>query len=237
MTSVLMILTGSKVWTMKDGTPHPTGFWAVEFTTAHQKFTAAGLEVHIATPGGVTPTVDPLSLNLGYNNNDQRSVDAQLAYIKQLEGVLSTTVRLEDADTTSYDVVFVVGGHGPMQDLAVDPHIGDFLAAMLDNPNKIVAAVCHGSASFLSAHRTDGTWLFKGRELTCFTNEEETQATFAGNAPWLLEDRLRLAGAKVITVPAWTPHFVEDGNLITGQQNVSSGVAADAVLRKLKVLA
>ena len=88
-----------------------------------------------------------------------------------------------------------------------------------------------------TTHRADGTWLFKDRELTCFTNEEETQATFAGNAPWLLEDRLRLAGAKVITEPAWTPHFVEDGNLITGQQNVSSGVAADAVLRKLKVLA
>jgi len=128
MTSVLIVLTGAKVWTMKDGTPHPTGFWAVEFTTAHQKFTAAGLEVHIATPGGVTPTVDPLSLSLGYNNNDQSNVDAQLAYLKQLEGVLSTTVRLEDADPASYDVVFVVGCHGPMQDLAVDPHIGDFLA-------------------------------------------------------------------------------------------------------------
>ena len=237
MTSVLMILTGAKTWTMKNGTPHPTGFWAEEFINPHQKFTAAGLEVHIATPGGVTPTVDPLSLSLGYNGNDQGTVDAQVAYLKQLEGVLNTTVHLEDANPASYDVVFVVGGHGPMQDLAVHPTIGDFLAAMLDNPNKIVAAVCHGPASFLTAHRADGTWLFKGRELTGFTNEEETQATFAGNAPWLLEDRLRLAGAKVVIEPAWTPHFVEDGNLITGQQQVSAGVAADAVLRKLKVLA
>lgn len=237
MTSVLMVLTGAKVWTMKDGTPHPTGFWAEEFITPHQKFTAAGLDVHIATPGGVTPTVDPLSLSLGYNNNDQGTVEAQRAYLKQLEGVLSTTVTLEDADPTSYDVIFIVGGHGPMQDLAVDPHIGNLLAAMLDNPDKVVAAVCHGPASFLSAHRADGTWLFKGRELTGFTNEEETQATFAGNAPWLLEDRLRLAGAKVVTEPAWTPHVVVDGNLITGQQQVSAGVAADAVLRKLKILA
>ena len=237
MTSLLMVLTGAKIWSMKDGTAHPTGFWAEELVTPHQKFTAAGLEVHIATPGGVTPTVDPLSLSLANNNNDQRAVDAQRAYLKQLEGTLSTTIKLVDANPASYDVVFVVGGHGPMQDLAVDPYIGNFLAAMLDNPNKIVAAVCHGPASFLSAHRADGTWLFKGRELTAFTNEEETQATFAGNAPWLLEDRLRLAGAKVIIKPALTPHFVEDGNLITGQQQVSSGVAADAVLRKLKVSA
>ena len=84
MTSVLMVLTGAKVWTMKDGTPHPTGFWAEEFITPHQKFTTAELEVHIATPGGVTPTVDPISLSLGYNNNDQGAVDAQRAYLKQL---------------------------------------------------------------------------------------------------------------------------------------------------------
>ena len=81
-----------------------------------------------------------------------------------------------------------------MQDLAVHPSIGDVLVANLDDSAKFVGGVCHGPAGFLSAHPADGTWLFKGRKLTAFTNEEETQATFAGNAPWLLEDRLRLAG-------------------------------------------
>jgi len=231
-----MILTGAKVWTMKDGTPHPTGFWSDEFVTPHQKFTAAGFEVHVATPGGVRPTVDPLSLAAAFNNNDQGLIDAQKAYLTQLEEVLSKPINLADADPASYDVVFVVGGHGPMQDLAVDPNIGDLLAAMLDNPSKIVAAICHGLAGFLPAHRADGTWLFRGRELTGFSNEEETQASFAGNAPWLLEDRLRLAGANYVAKPAWTPHTVVDGNLITGQQSSSAGVTADAVLRKLEVM-
>jgi putative intracellular protease/amidase len=236
MTSVLMVLSRAKVWTMKDGTPHPTGFWSEEFVTPHQKFTAAGFEIHIATSGGLMPTVDPLSFALGYNHNDQSEVDAQKAYLKQLEGVLSKPLNLADIDPASYDVVFVVGGHGPMQDLAVDPDIGDIMATMLDDPNKIVSAVCHGPASFLSAHRADGTWLFKGRQLTGFSNEEETQATFAGNAPWLLEDRLRLAGANYVAKPAWTAHAVVDGNLITGQQNYSAGVTADAVLQKLNVM-
>jgi putative intracellular protease/amidase len=133
-----------------------------------------------------------------------------------------------------FDVVFVVGGHGPMQDLAVDPDIGGLLGAMLDDPNKIVAAVCHGPAGFLSAHRQDGTWLFKSRKLTAFSNEEETQATFAGNAPWLLQDRLRLAGAIYEARPAYTPHVVVDGNLITGQQNYSAEVTAKAVLEQLR---
>ncbi len=235
MSSVLIVLTGSKVWTMKNGTPHPTGFWAREFVEAHQVFTEAGMKVTIATPLGVAPTVDPLSLELGYNDNSKDAVAHQLAYIKANERALNVPARLEDMRAEDFDVVFIVGGHGPMQDLAVHPTIGDLLAAMLDDPNKVVSAVCHGSAGFLSAHRADGTWLFKGRKLTGFTNEEETMATFAGNAPWLLEDRLRLAGAIFAAAPAYTPHAVVDGNLVTGQQNVSAGVAAAAVLKQLKV--
>jgi len=235
MSSVLIVLTGSKVWTMKNGTPHPTGFWAREFVEAHQVFTEAGMKVTIATPLGVAPTVDPLSLELGYNDNSKDAVAHQLAYIKANERARSAPARPEDMRAEDFDVVFIVGGHGPMQDLAVHPTIGDLLAAMLDDPNKVVSAVCHGSAGFLSAHRADGTWLFKGRKLTGFTNEEETMATFAGNAPWLLEDRLRLAGTIFDAAPAYTPHAVVDGNLVTGQQNVSAGVAAAAVLKQLKV--
>jgi putative intracellular protease/amidase len=60
-------------------------------------------------------------------------------------------------------------------------------------------------------------------------------ASFAGNAPWLLEDRLRLAGANYVAKPAWTPNVVTDGNLVTGQQSTSAQVTADAVMNLLKV--
>ena len=122
-----------------------------------------------------------------------------------------------------------------MQDLAVDPDIGGLIAAILGDENKILASICHGTASFLTAHDGNGQWLFKGRKLTAFSNQEETQASFAGNAPWLLEDRLRLAGANYVSKPAWTPHVVTDGNLITGQQSTSAQVTADAVMKMLKV--
>ena len=235
MKTVLMVLTGATTWTMKNGFPHPTGFWAEEFVAPHRKFQEAGLTVRIATPGGVRPTVDPLSLAVQYNNNDAKAVAAQEDYLRGVDKELASPLKLEEISSNSFDVIFLVGGHGPMQDMAVNPNIGALLAAALDSPNKIVAAVCHGPAGFLSAHRADGTWLFKDKSLTGFSNEEETQATFAGNAPWLLEDRLRLAGAHYVALPAWTPHVVVDGNLITGQQQVSAGVTADAVLKALGV--
>jgi putative intracellular protease/amidase len=236
MTSALLVLTGSRVWTMKDGTPHPTGFWARELMEAYNVFTDGGLETDVATPGGVAAQVDPLSWEVGYNDNDPEFVARQKAFLQGVEAVLSAPVRLEDVEPGQYDVLFIVGGHGPMQDLAVHATIGDLLAANLDNPSKIVGGVCHGPAGFLSAHRADGTWLFRGRKLTGFTNAEETGATFAGNAPWLLEDRLRLAGAQFEAAPPWTVHVVVDGNLVTGQQNVSSGAAATKILEQLKAL-
>lgn len=234
MTTALIILTGSTVWTMKDGTPHPTGFWAREFMEAYDVFTAAGVQVDIATPGGVAGQVDDLSYAVGYNNDDPDFVRRQKTFIATMGDLLSAPIALEGVEPGRHDIVFVVGGHGPMQDLAVHPTIGDLLAANLDDPAKVVGAVCHGPAAFLSAHRADGTWRFAGRRLTSFTNEEETAATFAGNAPWLLEDRLRLAGARFEGAPAWTTHVVVDGNLVTGQQNASSGAAAGKILEQLR---
>lgn len=237
MTSVLMVLTGANVWTMKDGAPHATGFWAEEFVKPHKTFTDAGFDVSIATPHGRTPTVDPLSLALQFNHNDAGEVESQQKYLDSMTPQLERTLVLGDVDPADVDVIFVVGGHGPMQDLAVDPDIGTLMAATLGNPHKVLGAVCHGPASFLSAHDAQGGWLFTGRRLTGFSNEEETQSTFAGNAPWLLEDRLRLAGAIYQAEPAWTPHAVTDGNLVTGQQNYSAQTTADAVMLALNAVA
>lgn len=233
MTSVLIVLTGAKVWTMKNGYPHPTGFWVEEFMRPHQAFDGAGFDISIATPLGVQPTPDQLSMSSQYYADDE--IAEQQAYLDKMGQQLASPLKLEEVSAADYDVVFQVGGHGPMQDMAVHPTVGQLFADVLADENKILAAVCHGPAAFLSAHLPDGTWLMKGRRLTGFSNEEENAATFAANAPWLLEDRLRLAGALYEAEPAWTPHVVVDGNLITGQQQKSAGVAAKAVLDKLGV--
>lgn len=233
--SVIMVVSGASVWTMKNAFSHPTGFWSEEFVTPHSKFTEAGLNVKVASPGGVKPTVDPLSFALAYNDNDQKNVDRQKDYMAKLGSALTSPMRVEDIKPNDFDVMFLVGGHGPMQDMAYHPTIGSVLVAMLDNPSKIVAAVCHGPAGFFTACRPDGSWALKDRQLTGFSNEEETQAGFGGNAPWLLEDRLRISGARYLADKPWTPHAVVDGNLVTGQQNYSAGVTADAVLKTLKV--
>jgi putative intracellular protease/amidase len=55
MAAILFIMTGANEWTLKDGTKHPTGFWAEEAVVPLEAFTAAGHQVTVATPGGVVP--------------------------------------------------------------------------------------------------------------------------------------------------------------------------------------
>lgn len=62
MTKVLFVITAADHWTLADGTKHPAGFWAEEVIGPYQVFKEAGYEIAAATPGGVPPTADALSL-------------------------------------------------------------------------------------------------------------------------------------------------------------------------------
>lgn len=232
MTNTLIVLTGARIWHLKDGVQHPTGFWVEEFTAPHRVLTEAGHNITIATPGGVVPVGDELSLAPAMNNNDEGLVAELRAYLDKSQEVLAAAVPLDTIDPADYDVVFIPGGHGPMEDLATDPDVARILEAVLDDPSKILASVCHGPASFVSATR-DGQWLFAGRRLTAFLDEEETQAGFADKAPWLLETRLTQQGATFVAGPVWNSHIVVDGNLITGQNPASAEAAARTVLTQL----
>jgi putative intracellular protease/amidase len=237
MTDVLLVVSGSSVWTLKDGSKHPTGFWASEFVHPHDVFAEAGYDITIATPGGVAPTLDEVSLKLDVNGGDQAAVNAQRDYLARLGETLTKPARLEDVNPADYDVVFVSGGHGPMEDLADNPVIGTIFAALYQDKNKVVSAVCHGVGAVLPARTGDGSWPFAGHRLTGFTDDEETQFGFGDKAPWLLETRLREAGADFDGGPAFGPHVVVDGNLITGQNPASAQPSAEAVVAYLNNIA
>ncbi|MGH6690719.1 MAG: type 1 glutamine amidotransferase domain-containing protein, partial [Gammaproteobacteria bacterium] len=85
MTKVLIALTGAREWLLKDGSTHFGGFWSPEFVYPHYHFTKAGYEITIATPGGVPAPVDPASLSLTIQENDQSSVDFQRDYLARPE--------------------------------------------------------------------------------------------------------------------------------------------------------
>ncbi|GAA5005776.1 type 1 glutamine amidotransferase domain-containing protein [Streptomyces siamensis] len=230
MSKILFVMTGVDHWTLADGTKHPTGFWAEEAAAPYEILTSAGHEIVVATPGGVVPTVDKGSLAPEVNGGPEGA--DKIANVLAGMSELHSPIRLEDVNLDDYAAVFYPGGHGPMEDLAVDATSGRLLIDTLAS-GKPLGVVCHGPAALLAATRDDGTNAFAGYRVAAFTDVEETQAGLADRAKWLLETRLVEAGVDVQAREPWAPNVVVDRNLVTGQNPASSAPLAAELLQKL----
>lgn len=233
MSSILFIMTAADHWDLADGSSHPTGFWAEEAVVPLEAFLAAGHEVVVATPGGVVPPVDEASLATSDDSDTPGRPDGEhLRKAIASSEQLTHPIPLDQVDLDRFAAVFVPGGHGPMQDLAVDPLSGNLLTRALD-AGLLVSVVCHGPAALLAATREDGTNAFAGYRLAAFTNAEEDLGGLATKARWLLHDRLRAAGLRVDTGTPYKSHTASDRTLLSGQNPASSSAVADLVLERL----
>ena len=219
MKKILIVVTSC------DTTPKgkPTGIWLEEFTVPYQLFIESGFKVEVASiKGGIAP-IDPRS-----KPSEEQSQEWSQA-IKSLQ----TTIDLAEIDPENYDAIFFPGGHGTMFDLPNNPHINTILRSFHE-ANKIIAAVCHGSACFIGVTLKNGKALIAGRTVTGFTNDEEIAAEQDKNMPFLLEDELLKNNASYVKSGEWSDHIEIDGNLITGQNPQSSESVAKAIIQKLE---
>lgn len=230
MPKILFVMTGADKWTLADGSHHPTGFWAEEFVAPFEEFTGAGFDVIVATPAGVVPVVDEGSLNPDVNGG-QGNADALSGKVRTNQA-LQQPISLESVKLDDYVAVFYPGGHGPMEDLAVDEVSGRLLTDTIAS-GKPLGVVCHAPAALLAAQRTDGSFTFAGYRATGFSNAEENQVGLADKAKWLLQDRLTELGIEYQEGEPWAPKVVVDRNLYTGQNPASSAPLAREILTKL----
>ena len=217
--NVLFIVTSAD--TLAPG--HPTGVWLEEYAIPYVALSEAGIQVTVASPGGGQGPIDPKT---------KPDAKAAARWEKAL-AALSRTQPLAGVAEADFDAVFIPGGHGPLVDLATDPAVAALIGAFVRS-GKLVAAVCHGPAALLDVTGPDGQAFLKDRKVTGFTNGEETLAKLQTVVPFLLEDRLRAAGAKFehALIPG-TCHVVSDGALITGQNPASSEAIAKTLMDAL----
>ena len=231
MAKVLFIVSGATYWVLKDGSRYATGYWAEEFANPYKILTDAGHEVVVATPKGVTPNVDMMSLRPEMVGGNDSALELE-AIIRSAEA-MRRPLQLSDVRLEDYDAVYMPGGHGPMSDLAWDADAGRLLTQQLASGNPLFI-VCHAPASML-ATRIHGESPFKGYNVTAFTNDEEEGVGLASRAPWLLETELKeKVGVNFSRGPMWEPFMVEDRNLVTGQNPASAAVLGNRMLEILK---
>ena len=225
MKKILMVLTSHSAL---DNTDDKTGVWIGEFTDPYYEFLDAGYEITLASTKGGKPPIDPTSaLTENITSSNRRFQDDEA-----VQSAFANTKKIEEIKAEDFDAVFFPGGHGPLWDLAKSDSCGK-LTMDFYNTQKPVAAVCHGGAAFVAAENNQPGFL-KDKYITCFSNTEEKLVFKTNNVPYLLEDKLESFGAKIdnALIP-FVSNVKIDGHLITGQNPLSAGPTAEALIKML----
>lgn len=225
MSRILIVMSAADVWERTDGSRYPTGYWAEELAAPHELFVRAGHTVDFASPGGLLQPLDQHSADPGTAGED---CARHVAHARQALSDFGPPLKLAELSADAYDAIVLPGGHGPVVDLFQDADLGRLLVDA-DRAGKAIGAVCHGPAALLSAVDEQGKWIFTGRRMAAFTDEEERLFGTADKAPWLLASRLREKGARHEQGEPYRPFTVRDANLFTGQNPASSTPLAEAV--------
>jgi len=218
---VLMVMTSHA---KLGDTGKTTGFYLGELTHPLEVFEKAGLPVELASINGGEPPVDGLEL--------EDAVNARYWNDKAFREKLSQTKKLSDLDPSNYAAVFFVGGHGTMWDFPDDAAVQRF-ARELFEAGSPVGAVCHGPAALVNVKLSDGTYLVAGKEVSCFTNNEEEKVGLTKVVPFLLATKFEERGAKHLPAADFAKQVVASGKLVTGQNPASAAGVADKMVELL----
>lgn len=208
-----------------------TGFYYEELATPYWALVDAGLSVDIASIQGGPAPHDPGSL--GAAGTRPASVERFVINAAAMAKV-NATLPVAGLRAEDYDAIFLPGGHGTMWDLPASAALAALLGRAFDL-GKVIGAVCHGPAGLVAARRADGRPIVEGRRVNSFTDAEESAVGLTQVVPFLLESRLRQLGARFEGAANFQPHAVSDGNLITGQNPMSSSLVAAEVVKALSV--
>lgn len=224
MRPILILATNTERYEDSD---LPTGLWFSELTHFYDAVTQ-DIPTIIASPAGGEIPLDPISLRRVFM--DRSTIEH--FHDGSFRRKLTVTEKISDMDPADFSAIYFTGGHGTMFDF---PHHRDVEKFTLDLHRRggLVSAVCHGIGA-LATLQDGATPLISGKKVTGFSNLEERLARRTNHVPFLLEDKLKEAGAiySKAKLP-FMPYLVEDGQLITGQNPQSPALVGQAVHRAL----
>jgi len=186
-----------------------------------------GFALTIASPNGGLIPLDPKSESIIMATQiTKRFLKDQVAM-----NFIAHSKQLEDVNASDFDAVFLTGGHGAMWDIAGNIVVKLLLEAF-NSENNPIGSVSHGVVGLLSLQNDKGEPLIKGKQVTGFSNSEETSAGLTGVVPFLVETQLISVGALYTKRNNYLSHVVGDENIITGQNPAS----AEGVAKKMAAL-
>ena len=175
-----------------------TGFWFDGFATPYYIFKDAGIALTLASPEGGLPPVDPRS------ERPEAETAATIRFQRDgyAQAELANTRVLSSISARDHDAAYYPGGHGPLWDLANDPHSIALIETMFYTGCPL-ALVCHGPGALRYTMASDGRPLVAGKSVTGFSNLEEAAVELTDVVPFLVEDILRNNGGNYSRKERW----------------------------------
>ncbi|MEY3367142.1 MAG: hypothetical protein RI973_297 [Bacteroidota bacterium] len=150
--------------------------------------------------------------------------------------MLDNTRKFSEVNPNDYDAIFLVGGQGPMYTFRGNAGPQQLFASFYE-AGKPSAAVCHSVTLLLETRKSNGELLVKGKTWTGFANAEEDfadQAVGQKLQPYRIEDEARkIQGTNFKVAAPFASYAIQDGNLVTGQQQNAGAAAAEMVVELL----
>jgi putative intracellular protease/amidase len=202
-------------------TSHETGAWLSEITHPYWALAERGIEVDFASPAGGKIVWTPLSDPSAEGSQEPDDlVSKGFLSDHELTDRLNDTIALSEVDLTRYDAVHVAGGQGATYDLYPNDEVGRILGYFWDQ-QQVVGAICHGAIALGNIGAK-----VRGRRVTGYSLEgDHALEQFFGSGfflPNYPQQVLEDVGTQYTSVEYTQPYVVDDGQLVTGQNQQSA---------------
>ena len=225
LNSLLITTSNNKL----DDCENKTGVWLEDLAAPYFILKDSGEFVTIASPlGGQIPLDKNSQSAASVTDSTKRfQQDAQAMYH------FSHSLPLNEINTATFDLLFLVGGYGAMWDFKDNKWLNEIIHNF-DNDEKPIGLVGHAVAALVSLTTNEMQPFVKGIKLTAFSNDEETAAALNEKPPFSLETRLISLGALYSKGQDFKNYVVTHHNIITGQNPASSAETAKQIISLVK---
>ncbi len=206
-----------------------TGNSYSEIVSAYNTFSKAGYTIDFVSPeGGSIPlayinTSDPLQKKYLYN--------ADFMY------ALKNTKAPNEISPELYKAVHYVGGGSAMFGVPENKEIQTISMSVYENYDGIISSVCHGTAGIVHLKTKDGNYLVDGKNVNGYPDSfENPKKEYLKQFPFLIQKTIEERGGTFLHSPRNTAHVQVDGNLVTGQNYLSSKGVAEKIIEMLAIL-
>lgn len=205
----------------------PTGNSYSEIVNAYDTFTKAGYTVDFVSPkGGAIP--------LAYINTSDE-LQKHYLYNTDFMYALKHTHKPSEIQPKQYKAVHYIGGGSAMFGVPENNEIQNISMQIYEEHNGIISSVCHGTAGIVHLKTKDGKYLVKGKTVNGYPDDfERKDAEYFKQFPFLIKKTIEERGGTFKFSPRNTVHVEVEGNLITGQNYLSSKHVALKIIQKLQ---